>query len=55
MEALHKREKKKESTGARSKKLMASKVGRHLINPRFLAEMQKLWDEDDQGESKEGN
>jgi hypothetical protein len=41
---------KKESTGARHRKLMASKVGRHLTHPRFQIEKQKLNDEDDRGE-----
>jgi len=44
---------KKESTGAQRRKLMASKVGRHLTHPRFQLKKQKLNDEDDQGEVRE--
>jgi len=38
-----------EKSGAKRRKLMASKVGRHLTHSRFRNENQKLRDEDDRG------
>jgi hypothetical protein len=47
-----KEQKKKESTGARRKKWMASKVGCHLTHPQFRNVKEALLDEDKQDETK---
>ena len=49
-----KEQNKKESTGARRKKLMVSKVGRHLTHPQFRNAKEALLEEDKQDETKKG-
>jgi hypothetical protein len=49
-----KEQNKKESTGTRRKKLMASKVGCHLTHPQFQNAKEALLEEDKQDETKKG-